>query len=203
MDRSRKRNGAVLSLSQKRCEANLTALRWSRRRLKLFGRLIIGLTCFSLCCPISAERSMSKEEKIKAAYLVNFTRYIEWPNTGSANLTPKIRICVKDSDGYVEFLRELASDKRFVALPYAIEVLRLRNATGCELLYVGRLKTVLDMQLDNTVIVADSGSVAFSGIAIKFYREKSKLRFEIDLDKIGALNVVVGSELLKLARIKP
>jgi hypothetical protein len=59
------------------------------------------------------------------------------------------------------------------------------------------------MQLDNTVIVADSGSVAFSGIAIKFYREKSKLRFEIDLDKIGALNVVVGSELLKLARIKP
>jgi hypothetical protein len=146
---------------------------------------------------------MSKEEKIKAAYLVNFTRYIEWPNTGSANLTPKIRICVKDSDGYVEFLRELASDKRFVALPYAIEVLRLRNATGCELLYVGRLKTVLDMQLDNTVIVADSGSVAFSGIAIKFYREKSKLRFEIDLDKIGALNVVVGSELLKLARIKP
>jgi hypothetical protein len=100
-------------------------------------------------------------------------------------------------------LRELASDKRFLALPYAIEVLRLRNAKRCELLYVGRLRTVLDMQLDNTVIVADSGSVAFSGTAVTFYRENRKLRFEIDLDKIRALNVVVGSELLKLARIKP
>jgi hypothetical protein len=193
----------VLSLFLKRCNANLTASRWSGRRLKRVGQLIIGLSCFLLCCPISAEYSLSKEEKIKATYLLHFTRYIQWPNTGSANLTPKIRICVKDSDGYVEFLRELASDKRFLALPYAIEVLRLRNAKRCELLYVGRLKTVLDMQLDNTVIVADSGSVAFSGIAITFYRENRKLRFEIDLDKVRALNVVVGSELLKLARIKP
>ncbi len=51
-------------------------------------------------------------------------------------------------------------------------------------------------------MVLSSDQISQQDAAIIFYIAERKLRFEIDLNNIKELNVMVSSELLKLARIK-
>ena len=178
--------------------------------LRLFGQLLkttwklyfIGVASLLFCAGVYAEAPLSKEKKLKAAYLLNFTKFIEWPDTTKIKSTSTIRICVDASSEFQQFLSQLVGDRRVGRLNNKVAVMSLFTATGCELLYIQGKQNSDSLQFKNTVIVADSDNISFSNAAIFFYTEDRKLRFEIDLEKINTLNVAVSSELLKLARIK-
>jgi len=163
---------------------------------------LISLLSLLLCSSVNAENSLSKEDKLKAAYLFNFTKFIEWPILAKSERPSSIRICVDSSSEFFEFLEELAANRKVGKLQKTVEVLSLETAGGCELLFVKGGGKEITIQLDHTVIVADSVSTVFPDVALFFYVKKGKLRFEIDLEKINSLNVIVSSELLKLARVR-
>ena len=174
-----------------------------------FRRCLAGIFCLLLCFPVNAEDSLSKEDKLKAAYIWNFIDFINWPDLGLDKLPSEIRICIDGSNDFVEFFRQLVGNRRVGKLQHSVEVLQLKEARKCELIYVREankttaLKLVGAKSLDeDTVIVADTSSIYFPGAAIMFYQENKKLRFEVDLERINTLNVDISSELLKLARIK-
>ena len=176
-------------------------------RLNQLGRImsrgcLISLLSLLLCSSVNAEHSLSKEDKLKAAYLFNFTKFIEWPILAKSERPSSIRICVDGSSAFFEFLEELVANRRVGKLQKTVEVLSLETAGGCELLFVREGEKKITIQLDHTVIVADSVGTAFPNGALFFYVEQGKLRFEIDLEKINSLNVIVSSELLKLARFR-
>jgi len=163
---------------------------------------LIRVLSLLLCSSVNAENSLSKEDKLKAAYLFNFTKFIEWPILAKSERPSSIRICVDSSSAFFEFLEELAANRKVGKLQKTVEVLSLKTAGGCELLFVKGGEKEITIQLDHTVIVADSVSTVFPDVALFFYVKKGKLRFEIDLEKINSLNVIVSSELLKLARVR-
>ncbi|MGK0293648.1 MAG: hypothetical protein ACI9U1_002050 [Porticoccaceae bacterium] len=172
-------------------------------------QLLLGIFCLLLCFPVNAEGSLSKLDKLKASYISNFIGFINWRNLGSDKRPSAIRICIAGSNAFVVFFRQLVDNRRVGKLQHSVEVLKLNLAKKCELIYVGyaykktALKLVGDQSLDdNTVIVADTSSIYSPDAAIIFYQKNKKLRFEVDLKKINALNVDISSELLKLARIK-
>ncbi|MFT5813105.1 MAG: hypothetical protein ACI9VT_000845 [Psychroserpens sp.] len=171
---------------------------------KMHWAFLISLLNLLVWNTVYAENSLrlSKVNKLKASYLYNFTKFIEWQNLGSDELSPSIRICVDNTSYLFQFLEQLVVGQRVGKLKQTLEILPVETASGCELLFVSEGSKKITRQLDNTVIVADSASITFPGIAVVFYIKKSKLRFEIDLKKINSLNVVVSSELLKLASIK-
>jgi len=166
------------------------------------GGCLISLLSLLLYSSVNAENLLSKEDKLKAAYLFNFTKFIEWPTLGRSERPSSIRICVDDSSAFTQFLAKLVANRRVGKFQKTVEVLSLETAGGCELLFVRGGEKKLTIKLNHTVVVADSASVYFPNVAMFFYVKKSKLRFEIDLKKIKSLNVVVSSELLKLARVR-
>ena len=157
---------------------------------------------YLLCGAVNAEQPLSKEQKLKAAYLWNFTQYIAWPDSKVGKLPASIRICVDGSNNFFQFLQDMVISKRDFKGKNTVEVLFLDEARGCEVLYVRQSKKIASISLDHTVVVADSPSVAMPNAAIVFYQKNGKLRFEVDVTIISDLEVVVSSELLKLARIK-
>ena len=174
-----------------------------------FRRCLVGIFCLLLCFSVNAEDSLSKEDKLKAAYIWNFIDFINWRDLGSGKLPSEIRICIDGSSDFVGFFRQLVGNRRVGKLQHSVEVLQLKAARKCELIYVRDANKATALKLvgaqslgDNTVIVADASSIYFPGAAIMFYQENKKLRFEVDLERINALNVDISSELLKLARIK-
>jgi hypothetical protein len=176
---------------------------WFQQLFKIMHwAFLISLLSLLVCNTVNAENSLSKVNKLKASYLYNFTKFIEWPNLGDDKLSSSIRICVDNSSDFFQFLEQLVAGRRVGKLQQTLEILPADTASGCELLFVSQEGNRITRQLDRTVIVADSATIDFPGIAVVFYIEKSKLRFEIDLKKINSLNVVVSSELLKLASIK-
>jgi hypothetical protein len=169
----------------------------------------VGILCLLLCFSVNAQDSLSKEDKLKAAYLWNFVDFINWRDLGSDKSDSKVQICIDGSNDFIEFFRQLVGNRRVGRLQHSVAVLQLKSARKCQLIYVRLANKATALRLvgaqnldDNTVIVADTSSIYFPGAAIMFYQENNKLRFEVDLQRINTLNVDISSELLKLARIK-
>ena len=175
----------------------------------LFRQLFVGIFCLLLCFSINAEDSLSKEDKLKMAYIWHFIGFINWRELGSVKRPYEIRVCIDGPNNFLAFFRQLVGSRQAGDLEKSVVVLQLNTARKCELIYVryANKKTALKL-IDaqslsgSTVIVADTSSIYFPDASIIFYIENKKLRFEVNLKKIDSLNVDISSELLKLARIK-
>jgi len=178
-------------------------LRTCRRRFaKAFKAFAIGSVCLLFCLATQAEAPLSKEDKLKAAYLLNFTKFIEWPESDADERQKTIRICIASSPKFLAFLNEMARNVRVGKLQRPVNVLPLSTAKQCELVYTRQSRTANNEKLHHAVVVVDSPEVKFPTTSIVFYEKNKKLRFEIDRDNISKTQVVVSSELMKLAKIK-
>jgi hypothetical protein len=175
----------------------------------LFRQLFVGISCLLLCFSINAEDSLSKEDKLKMAYIWHFIGFINWRDLESDKRPSEIRVCIDGPNNFLAFFREFVGNRRDGDSEKSVLVLQLNTARKCELIYVryANKKTALKL-IDaqslggSTVIVADTSSIYFPDASIIFYIENEKVRFEVNLKKINSLNVDISSELLKLARIK-
>jgi hypothetical protein len=162
------------------------------------------LTCFTSQWALAADKNahLSKEHKLKAAYLLNFTKYIDWPEEENSAGEEKIYICLQQATPFSGFLEDLAMDRKTGQDRQAVNVVSLPTAHTCNLTY---LHSTLDHPLpkvSSSVTVLDSSRVAQDGASIIFYIENRKLRFEIDVASTRKLHVDISSELLKLAKIR-
>ena len=154
------------------------------------------------CIAVYAEAPLSKENKLKAAYLLNFIRFIEWPAKAESKSPTTVRVCVDTPSEFQQFFSQLVDGRRVGPLQSKVTVVSFTAGSTCDLLYIqGKDKPVFE-QVDNVVVVADSGNLSVPSAVILFYSENRKLRFEIYLEKIKKLNIIVSSELMKLARLK-
>ena len=168
----------------------------------VFKLCLAGLVSLLFCDVVKSETTLSKKSKLKAAYLLNFTQFIEWPNIPSGQTPSTIRICVDDSSEFILFLNQVAEKRKVGKLQQTVKALPLNTAAGCELIYVKNSGKEAFEHMSHTVIVTDSDEISFPNSAIVFFEQNEHLRFEINLKQIDAMQVTVSSELLKLARIK-
>jgi hypothetical protein len=159
---------------------------------------------FALMVPGSASTALalSKENKLKAAYLLNFTKFIEWPIKDPSIERQRLYICLQDLTPFDVFLKQLISSRSAIPGKRSIKVVPLYEAEACDLTYLHSTTSVISPVVLASVTVADSQEVDHLQAAITFYLDQRKLRFEVDMATLKTLNVNVSSELLKLARLK-
>lgn len=152
----------------------------------------------------------AKEQKVKAAYLYNFSRYFEWPASTFANAQDPFVIGVLGSDPLGSQLDRLAAKK--TVRKRKIEIRRFLSAEKleeCHVLFVTR--SVSDEQFQKALTVANSKHVLVvserppetrvgSSIQI-FVDDVGKIGFEIDVEVVNARKLQVSAKLLKLARV--
>ncbi len=145
-----------------------------------------------------------QEALIKAAFVYNFTKYVEWDEKdkqpsfivgiiGNASIiTPLTKIAVSNTvDGKKIVLKYFSS-------PDAIEY--------CNILYIPEkvpfpLYTILEKTGKGTLTISEEPGFANLGTAFNFVVKNDKLKFEANLKAIYAANLKVSSQLLKLAII--
>lgn len=178
-----------------------------RPNRKAFKLYLIGLAGFLFFGGAQAEANLTKKDKLKAAYLLNFTRFIEWPNSTPDIKSAPIRICIEDSPKFLLFFNQM-SENRSSGLPNKnAKAFSSNTVDTCDILYIKesnkkifeRIKTA---STENTIIISDSDKASVPGTSITFYEDNNNLRFEIDLQQLKSTKVSASSELLKLARIK-
>lgn len=175
---------------------------------KILCRSILGLT---LCCltalhSLSANR-ITSEYEVKAAYIYNFIKFIDWP-AGTFN-SPKapINIGIYGDDEFAALLQTIIKNKTIQERPItSTAIKRPADLKNYQLVFISDAELKKSRKiLDDfqglpiiTVTEAEPGSNA-KGL-INFFIEGNKVLFEIDIERADKARLMFSSKLLRLAR---
>ncbi|TAN70459.1 MAG: YfiR family protein [Methylobacter sp.] len=145
------------------------------------------------------------EYDLKAAYLLNFADYVEWPNS------PKpITICVYGDNPFkattIATLLEAKAGQIDADFKYPRQ---LEQLTACNILYLAPSeqenfgKTIALLRNAPVLVVTDVQGRSPPGAMINLITESNRLRFEINISTVLAAKLKISSKMLKLAKIVP
>ena len=155
---------------------------------------------------LSAQKSKPREFEVKATYLYNFARFVEWPTTAAVAKSDSFPICVLGQDPFGPALDTIVAGETIGGKAVlAKRVLKPQDAVSCRVLYISsseetRLREVL-AGLDKAAVLTVSDIPQFSqrGGMIQFVQESNKIRFEVNLASAEEAGLTLSSELLKVA----
>jgi hypothetical protein len=152
------------------------------------------------------------EYRLKAVFLFNFAKFVEWPGAdsvesaaGHSSQVLSIGILGEDpfGDAFDAIEGQWVGGRR-------LEIKRadrLRDLEACQILFVPsaeekRLERVaIHFQGRNALLVGETQGFALRGGMINFYYQGNKIRFEVNVDAIEETDLKISAKLLKLARI--
>lgn len=153
--------------------------------------------------PRTAE-SKPTEYDVKAAYLLNFGKFIR-PSSRQAPHS-SFDICILGPDPMGQTLDSLASTESVNKLP--VHVRRLTDVTEsrtCAIVYISSFET--DRIREDLAILGDAGVLTVSdaedflqrGGMIQFVVVANHVRFAVNIDAVNRAHLVLSSELLRVA----
>lgn len=173
-----------------------------QRKLKyiLFQILIMLNYSFALT------QTEAEEYNLKAAFIYNFTNFIEWETTSPGE--PFI-IGIIGPSLINEPLAEIARTKTVNNKKIIIRKFNTpEEITFCNILFVSQkasfsLNAILSKTATKKILViSEKSGYAMQGTCINFVVINDKLKFETNLNAINASGLKVSSQLLKLAILK-
>ena len=168
-----------------------------RHAALLFGLAATGL----LCAPARADDTL--EYVVKAAYLVKFAPFIEWPDNAFASPTAPVTICVVGSDPFGAALDRAAAGQRDGDRALAVRRMTAPSPDmSCQILFAGGTPQAVEAELDawkeRPVVTVTDTDQAARGI-ISFVVVANHVRFDIDEAAADAVAIRISSKLLGLA----
>ena len=174
------------------------------RRLLAWLSALLVLTCL----PDGGwAEGASPEYGVKAAFLLNFAQFIEWPAETFADANAPLRVGVLGDDPFGPVLEDTLHGATVRTRP--LVVLRAadpQQLAGCHLLFISRserprLAPILAALADRpTLTVSDLDGFTAQGGGIRLYLAGRKVRFEIDPATLQAHHLKASPQLLALAR---
>lgn len=179
-------------------------IRPARRRLAAV--LLAAGLAFAAARPAAAETAPSREYQIKAAFLYNFARFVEWPPAAFAGPDAPLQLGILGEDPFGPALDDLARSE--TVQHRRLVVRRSRRAEdlrGCQLVFVSRSELAADILpgLGGSPIltVGDAEGFARQGGMIDFYLDANRVRFEINSEAARRGGLRISSQLLSLGRL--
>ncbi|HET6228341.1 MAG TPA: YfiR family protein [Bacteroidia bacterium] len=173
----------------------------------VFRKKIIIILLLTLLTPIvyAQPQTEAEELNLKAAFIYNFTRFIEWDDDIFPN---EFVIGIIGNSNIDEPLEEIAQSHK--AGNKKIKIKRfysLDEIEKCNILFISKnVKISLDdvllkPDLKKTLIIGEKESYAQLGAGINFVIIDKKLKFEVNKKSLNEAGLKVSSQLLKLAII--
>ncbi len=166
------------------------------------------LTGLLLSPGVLADGGVPTEYQLKAAFLLNFAKFIEWPPEAFSGDRSAFTMCVFGVDPFGAPLDEMAHGK-FIN-NHEIVIRRSNKVADfktCQLVFIGESdsKTVSalleSLKGTSALAVGENEGFAQRGGGIQFVLENDKIRFLINVDTVQRSGVKVSSKLLALAQI--
>jgi hypothetical protein len=162
-----------------------------------------------LCLPAFAageELATASHNKVKAAFLRNFTRYVSWPAEVFADDHSPWRICILGNDPFGDIL-----DKTFLGRSEhgrTFQIFRAENLSElprCQIVYIAyedadRRRAVLaELKKSPVLTVSDAPEFLEEGGIIQFHIT-DRVEMSINLDQARAASLVIQTKMLEVSR---
>jgi hypothetical protein len=146
------------------------------------------------------------EAKVKSAYILYFTKFIEWPAADSGS-GRTLKICLLGEDPIAERLRELSTrEAKGQTLQVELHRQKTEALSSCHILFISRseqdqLDAILQrFQGRNILTVSDIPHFTRHGGVIGFVTEDGKVQIEINLAAAREAGLKVSAKLMEVAR---
>jgi len=174
------------------------------RRMQRFN--ICMLIFLFICATVLAQEALS-EYQVKAAYLFNFLKFVEYPSDSFPDPLAPIVIGVVGVDPFGTSLPQVVIGKTAQGRDLVIHVYRAgEDLRGAHILFIStserkRLPVILSSLRGSSVLtVSDGAGFLDAGGMIQFLNENDRVRFAINVDATTRAKLKISSKLLSLAR---
>lgn len=176
-------------------------------------RLVTGLALaatLAVAAHAADPQADSLELQVKAAFLYNFAKFVEWPADGrsGAGGSSSLAFCVFGDEPLFSALTQSLVGKTING-----RVLVARQAEGsqgvprCDIAFIGagvkkRMDEVLDTLAGAGVLsISDLDQFARHGGMIELTRKANQFRFAVNIDSVNRNGLRISSKLLQLAEV--
>jgi hypothetical protein len=179
--------------------------RTARLRSSLHRFVALAVLSVLILTSTSHAQSAPTEYQVKAAYLYNFAKFVEWPPR-VASSENSFNICVLGRDPFDSTFGTTIAGESIKGKNVVVKrIPRAQDAAGCHILFISsseeaRLKEILAV-LDKTSVLTVSDMPQFTqhGGMIQFVTEANRVRFEVNLTSAERTGLTLSSQLLKVA----
>ncbi len=156
-----------------------------------------------------SDPEISREYPIKAAYLYNFGRYVEWPAASFGEKDAPFVIGIGGEEGIGEILDSIAHEKKLEGRSIVIK--RFNSSadfSACHILFISRSVSEAEEERflakargNPILVVGEKPEFLSRGGIINFTVEDNKVRFEISPKDAKIAGLKISAKLLSLAKI--
>jgi hypothetical protein len=158
----------------------------------------------SLFAPHLAAQTRPSEDDVKAAYLLNFGKFVRDPEAVAQPVD--FVICVLGRDAILPVLERITLHERIDDRPVQVRHYdKAVEARGCVIVYLGRSEAsrmdedLAALQGAHVLTVGDDPRFLARGGMLQFVLQDNRVRFEVNLDAVGRGELRLSSELLRVA----
>ncbi len=169
----------------------------------------------------SSQPGQYKEYEVKAAFIYNFLKFVDWPEEKTANNDKQIIVGIIGQNPFgsaTDVFKNKKVEDRGVTLKHfeGLEAIKKMSETDraaneellktCHLLFICKseqkqIHEIINILGKNGVLtVGDTDGFTESGVAINFLMEDNKIRFNINLTAAENSGLKIRSQLLRLAK---
>jgi hypothetical protein len=148
------------------------------------------------------------EYQVKAFFLYNFTRYVEWPAGKFSSPNDPFVICVLGQDPFGGALQQATNGKLVEGRSVQVHsIAEVGPKCNCHILFVSASErkrfrpAFAAIKGSGILTVGDSQGFASEGGVISFKLADGKVRFEINIEAAQQEHLRISSKLLSLAQI--
>jgi hypothetical protein len=172
-------------------------------RIRRFRASLVGLILM-LACAAAFAAGPTPVYEVKAAFLLNFTKFTEWPPSAFASGSSPISVCIMGKDPFGRFIDDIVrgetvNDRRII-------VSRISDgaaAKNCHVVYVGddaESEQIVHSLPHPVLTIGEGEKFIQEGGMITFVIDDRRVRFLVNPGAAQAAGLRLSSRLLNVAK---
>jgi hypothetical protein len=155
-----------------------------------------------------AQSPTAGEYQVKAAFLYNFAKFVEWPPSSFSDASAPLQICVLGHDPFGKELRNITNEKTVNGRKLEVHgEVDLEHARSCHIIFIAspgetRMKEIVaGLRGASVLTVGDTKGFAAQGGMINFVLENDRVQFEVNRKAAEEARLKISSKLLSVAKL--
>lgn len=153
---------------------------------------------------VKAQDPPSRAYQLKAAFLFNFTLFVEWPQQVFSSRTDPFIIGILGANPFGNYLQEVVNGESWKGHPILVKTFsHPREATDSHILFITAGAWGMNYFKNRPVLtVSDKDDFVNQNGIIEFFTEDNKIRMRINNRAARNAQLTISSKLLRLAEVK-
>lgn len=160
-----------------------------------------------LCSNKNFYAQSAREQQVKAAFLFNFSQFVDWPPTSFSSAHDTLVIGMLGKDMFSVYLRQTVAGEKVNNHPLAAKhYTEIDDVEECHILYINLEERKLEQAIQklkgkNVLTVGDAPDFLEQGGMIRFFTKDNKIQLQVNPVAVKAANLVISSRMMRLVEI--